>query len=75
MPRMQMSCTVHDTENLTFSEEFRGCSARTPADSCAEQRRFSARVLRTSALADVDSVQADADFPCRRARIFRADSG
>ena len=35
--------TVHDTENLTFSEEFRGCSARN-----------------------------DADFPCGRARIFRA---
>ena len=31
-----------DTENLTFSEKFRGCSAQTPADSCAEQRRSSA---------------------------------
>ena len=29
----------------------------------------------TSARADADSAQADADFPCRRARIFRADSG
>ena len=42
------SCTpehaymVHDTENLTFCEEFRGCSARTPADSCVEQRGSSA---------------------------------
>ena len=30
--------TVHDTENLTFSKEFRGCSVRTPADSCVERR-------------------------------------
>ena len=29
-------CTVHDTENLTFSKEFRGCSTWTPADCCAE---------------------------------------
>ena len=28
-------CAVHDTENLTFSEDFRGCSAQTPVDSCA----------------------------------------
>ena len=34
--------TVHDTENLTFSEEFCGCSAQTPADSCAERRGSSA---------------------------------
>ena len=34
--------TVHDTENLTFSEEFRGCSAWTPTDSCAERRGSSA---------------------------------
>ena len=33
---------VHDTENLIFSEEFRGCSAWTPADSCAERRGSSA---------------------------------
>ena len=26
---------VHDTENLTFSKEFRGCSEQTPANSCA----------------------------------------
>ena len=38
--------TVHDTENLTFSEEFCGCSARTPADSCAERHGFSTRVPR-----------------------------
>ena len=34
--------TVHDKENLTFSEEFRGCSVRTPADSCVERRGSSA---------------------------------
>ena len=28
--------TVHETESLTFFVEFRGCSAQTPADSCAE---------------------------------------
>ena len=32
--------TVHDMENLTFSEEFCGCSA----DSCAERRGSSAQV-------------------------------
>ena len=52
--------TVHDTENLTFSEEFRGCSARNDADFPHGCRGTSAR--------------ADADLPCRRARIFRADS-
>ena len=31
--------TVRDTENLTFSAEFRGCSARTAADSRADRRR------------------------------------
>ena len=34
--------TVHDTENLTFSKEFCGCSVRTPADSCAERHGSSA---------------------------------
>ena len=29
----------------------------------------------TSVWADEDSAQVDADFPCRRVRIFRADSG
>ena len=29
-------------KNLTFSEDFRSCSARTPADSCAERRGSSA---------------------------------
>ena len=38
--------TVHDTENLTFSEEFRSCSVQTPVDSCAERRGSSARVPR-----------------------------
>ena len=33
---------VHDTENLTVSEEFCGCSAQTPADSCAERHGSSA---------------------------------
>ena len=38
--------TVHDTENLTFSEEFRGCSARNDADFPHGCRRISARVPR-----------------------------
>ena len=32
--------SVHDMENLTFSEEFRGCSTQTPADSCRIRVRF-----------------------------------
>ena len=52
--------TVHDTENLTFSEEFRGCSARNDADFPRGCRGTSAR--------------AGADLPHRQARIFRADS-
>ena len=52
--------TVHDTENLTFSEEFRGCSARNDVDFLHGCRGTSAR--------------ADADLPRRRARIFHADS-
>ena len=51
--------TVHDTENLTFSEEFRGCSARNDADFPHGCRGTSTR--------------ADADLPYGRARIFRAD--
>ena len=51
--------TVHDTENFTFSEEFRGCSARNDADFPHGCRGTSAR--------------ADTDLPCGRARIFRAD--
>ena len=45
---------VHDTENLTFSEEFRGCSARNDTD-------FPHRCCGTSA-------REDTDFPCWRAR-------
>ena len=63
---------VHDTENLTFSEEFSGCSARTPADSCAEWRGFSARVPRNFRTGGRGfcaggrgfSVRVDADLPC-----------
>ena len=33
-----MTRTVHDTENLTFSKEFCGCSMQTPTDSCAVRR-------------------------------------
>ena len=51
--------TVHDTENLTFFEEFRGCSARNDVDFPHGCRGTSTR--------------ADADFPCGRAWIFRAD--
>ena len=58
-PMNQLLSTVHDTENLTFSEEFRGCSARNDADFPHGCRGTSARV--------------DADLPCVRARIFRAD--
>ena len=53
-------CTVHDTENLTFSEEFRGCSAWNDADFPHGCRGTSAR--------------AGADLLRRRAGIFRADS-
>ena len=41
-----MCCTVHDTENLTFSEEFRGCSARNDADFPHGCHGISARVPR-----------------------------
>ena len=36
---------------------------------------FPHRCRGTSAWADADSAQADANFLCRRARIFHADSG
>ena len=58
--------TVYNAEGLTFSKEFRGCSAQTPADSCAQQCRSSARVpwiIRTGA----------ADLPHGWTQIFRAD--
>ena len=42
--------TVHDTENLTFSAEFRDCSARNDAEFPRGCRGTSARV--------------DADLPC-----------
>ena len=68
-------CTVHDTENLTFSEEFRGCSARNDADFPHGCRGISARVPRNfRAGGRGSSVRAGADLPRRRARIFRADS-
>ena len=54
-----MKRTVHDTENLTFSEEFRGCSVRNDADFPHGCRGTSAR--------------ADVDFLCGRVRIFHAD--
>ena len=53
--------TVHDTENLTFSEEFRSCSAQASADSCAIWRG--------------SSTQAGADLLRGWTRIFHADSG
>ena len=57
--------TVHDTKNLTFSEEFRGCSARNDADFPHGCRGISARVPR--------SFRAGAaELPHRRTRIFRA---
>ena len=49
--------TVHDMENLTFSEEFRGC--RAPRNFRAGGRGF--------------FVRAGADLPRRWARSFRAD--
>ena len=54
-----LTYTVHDTENLTFSEEFRGCSAWNDADFPHGRRGTSAR--------------AGADLPCGQVRIFRAD--
>ena len=50
--------TVHDTENLTFSEEFHGCSARNDADFPHGCRGTSARVC--------------TDLPCVQAQIFHA---
>ena len=49
--------TVHDTENLTFSAEFRDCSARNDAE-------FPRGCRGTSARADADSARVDADLPC-----------
>ena len=67
--------TVHDTENLTFSKEFRGCSARNDADFPHGRRGTSARAPRNfRAGGRGSSVRAGADLPHRRARIFRADS-
>ena len=45
---------VHDTENLTFSEEFRGCSVQTPADSCAVRRGSSTGRLRIFCAGDTN---------------------
>ena len=61
---------VHDTENLTFSEEFRGCFAQTPADSCVERRGSSARVPHGQTQifrvgGRESSAQTDMDLPCR----------
>ena len=76
-----MPFTVHDTENLTFAEEFRGCSARNDADFQHGCRGISARApgnFRADA-AELPrgrrgtSTRADADLPCGRARIFCAD--
>ena len=58
-------CTVHDTENLTFSEEFRGCSARNDADFPHGCRGISARVPR-------NFHAGAAELPRGRTRIFRA---
>ena len=52
--------TVHDTENLTFSEEFRGCSARNDADFPHGCRGISARVPR--------------NFLAGAAKLFRGSS-
>ena len=66
--------TVHDTENLTFSEEFRGCAARNNADFPHGCRGTSARAPRIfRAGGRRSSVRAGVDLPRRRARIFRAD--
>ena len=45
---------VHDTENLTFSEEFRGCSVQTPADSSAVRRGSSTGWLRIFCAGDTN---------------------
>ena len=49
--------TLHDMENLAFSEEFRGCSARTPADSCAERHGSSAERPRIFRMGDTNFPQ------------------
>ena len=51
---------------LNFSEEFRVFSTRTPADNCAERRRFSTQVpWNFRAGGRGFSVRAGADLPCR----------
>ena len=57
--------TVHDTENLTFSEEFRGCSARNDADFPHGCRGTSARVPQ-------NFCAGAAELPRGWTRIFRA---
>ena len=77
---MFLSCTVHDTENLTFSAEFRDCSARNDAELPrgttrnfrAERRGTSARVPRNFRAGAAElprgrrgsSARAGADLPC-----------
>ena len=39
-------CELHTYIHTVHDTEFRGCSAWTPADSCAKRRGFSAQVLR-----------------------------
>ena len=73
--------TVHDTENLTFSEEFRGCSARNDtvfrtgaAELPRGRRGTSARVPRIFRAGGCgSSVRVGVVLPRTQAQIFRAD--
>ena len=57
--------TVHDTENLTFSEEFRGCSTRNDADFPHGCRGTSAQATRIFlAGRRGSSAQTGTNLPC-----------
>ena len=64
--------TVHDTENLTFSAEFRDCSARNDAEFPRGCRGTSAQVPRNFRAGAAElprgrrgtSARVDADLPC-----------
>ena len=53
----------------------RGTSARVPRNFRAGAAELPRGCCGTSAQAGADSARVDADLPCGRARIFRADSG
>ena len=64
--------TVHDTENLTFSAEFRDCSARNDAEFPRGCRGTSARVLRNFRAGAAELPCGLTRIPRGWTRIFRA---